>query len=293
MSGSAGKALPGRTSRGGARLRAWAGRHRVLLGQAGGAAFGALLACLITSAIKSGAREIFIPESDKWGCGFWGSHHALRIVASSIGTAIGACAAGCTAGGRGAFWGILSTLPRTLFWLGLTIVTLARAAMGGGAAEITWGHWASAFILFVTTPALGAYLGTLGARARAKYPAVFAIEPNSALGVAWYHWIWLLFVVQWVVMMGSFAVLEGVLLFTAGSKTTAWSGINPFVAGFTVVASLAFLAYAMYQILSFLIFGRIRGWTKGEITVRILGWVGGILVVFVAFNVVSGFMRVL
>ena len=69
-----------------------------------------------------------------------------------------------------------------------------------------------------------------------------------------------------VVMLGSFFVLEGVSLFSGGSPPAGGSGVDPFVAGFLVVAGLAFLVFSMARIFFFLILGRARGWTTGEIT---------------------------
>ncbi len=275
------------------RMSAWAQRHAPLLKKACAAGFGALLAWVVTDSIKFGAGYIFVEEPEKWGQVFWGAHHALRIVASGIGTGVGAFAVGCTVGRRGRIWGMICALPGALFWIVAAVVMLARAAMGHNVGPSTGVTLALPLLLFFVTPALGFYFGSVGSKVCAEHPDLFALEPNSALGVKWYHWIWLLFVVRSVVLLAGFFVLEGIALFSGGGHATAWRELSPFVAACLVAGGLAFLVYSVSRIFFFLILGRMRGWSTGEIMMRILGWIGGIFVVYVIFSAVAGIIRVL
>lgn len=260
--------------------------------QIGGALFGALISLGITGSIQTGSEHIFVTEAEEWGIGFWGDHHILRVIASLIGTSIGGFSAGCIAKVRGGIWGLVSALPASLFWVAIGVFALSQFFAENKAFEITFGNWAVIVILVAASLVIGFYTGSLGENVRLENSEIFECRPNIILGIKWYHWLWLFTIIHWIVMLGTFSVFQGLFLFFETNRLTFLYGMNPVLAIFLVGLSLSLLGLSTIKIFGLLLFGYRRGLTKGQMSLRVLGWIAVIVIIVSGFQVLTVYLMV-
>jgi hypothetical protein len=258
-----------------------------LIKQIGGALFGMCLSIVIAGSIEAGATYFFPEEANEWGLAFWGSHHILRIIASLIGTLLGGFAAGCIAKLHGRMWGLLSALPTSLFWL-FDCFMLVKTLSGDNLIQVTLGNWVVVFVLTLMSPIVGYCSGSIGGIIRVDNPQIFESRSGTILGVKWYQWIWLAFSIHWVGLLTTFSIFQG-LIILSGNDQLVFS-INPVIAIFLVVICLCFIWVGIYKIFYFLISGKIKGLTNGQIVFRVFGWNLVILVVTGIFQTLTGFI---
>ena len=260
--------------------------------QIGGALFGALISLGITSSIQTGSEYIFGTESEQWGIGFWGNHHILRVIASIVGTSIGSFSAGCIAKIRGGLWGMMSALPASLFWLAIGAIALSQFFKENNFFEITIGNWTVIVILVAANLAIGFYAGTFGESVRLGNSEIFESRTNIILGIKWYHWFWLFTIIHWIVMLGTFSVFQGLFLFFETHRQTFFYGVSPVLAIFLVGLALSLLGLSTIKIFGLLLFSYKGGLTKGQISLRVLGWIAVIVIIVGGFQALTGYLMV-
>jgi hypothetical protein len=183
---------------------------------------------------------------------------------------MGGFAAGCISKLRGRMWGLVSALPTSLFWLFIGCFVLVKISSGDNLIQVTFGNWVVVFILALLSPIVGYYSGSIGGFVRIDNPQIFESRSGTILGVKWYQWIWLVFLVYWVGLLTTFSIFQG-LFILSGNDQLVFS-INPVIAIFLVVICLCFIVVGTYKIFYFLISGKIKGLTNGQIVFRVLGW---------------------
>lgn len=240
--------------------------------QIGGVLFGILIGFVITDGIQRGALFVFPQEKGDWAPGFWGSHHILRVIASIIGTFFGGYVAGCIGKFRGGLCGFLSALPTLIFWLFIGGFALKEFE----SFELTLGHWAVIIILIVASPIIGLHSGKLGALIRLENPEVFESRKNIILGIKWYHWVWLIFVIGWIGVFVTYSAFQGIWMLFGFRLSTSLHNILPGLVGILIFLSLFFLFMGTYKTFYLLSSGHRQGISSGRIAFRILGWTVGI-----------------
>ena len=260
--------------------------------QIGGALFGAFISLGITGSIQTGSEHIFVTEAEEWGIGFWGDHHILRVIASLIGSSIGGFSAGCIAKVRGGIWGLVSALPASLFWVAIGVLALSQFFTENKAFEITFGNWAVIVILVAASLVIGFYTGSLGESVRLGNSEIFECRPNIILGIKWYHWLWLFTIIHWVLMLGTFSVFQGFFLFFGTNRLTFLYGVNPVLAIFLVGLALSLLGLSTIKIFGLLLFDYRSVLTKGQMSLRVLGWIAVIVIIVSSFQVLTGYLMV-
>lgn len=240
--------------------------------QIGGALFGALIGILISGSIQNGAGFVFYNESEGWKISFWGNHHFLRIIASLIGTALGGLAAGCIAKVNGQIWGLVSALPTALFWIfvgGYGYAYMTNVVM------TTW-YWIIVVVLTVVSPVIGYHWGTIGEEIRRDNAETFDSRKYTILGVKWFNWIWLFFIIWWIGAFGTYSIYQGIWLIFGVKKSFLWKNIVGKIVGLLIYAGLYYLFKGAYNTLYLLSLGHREGLTKRQISTKILGWTLGI-----------------
>jgi hypothetical protein len=265
-------------------------KEKRFLKQIGGVLFGVVISLGITSSIQTGAGFIFGTESEQWGIGFWGNHHILRVIASLLGTSIGSFSAGCIAKIRGKFWGMMSAIPTSLFWLVVGVFALSQFFNENNSLEITIVNWAVIVILVVANLVIGYYAGAFGEGVRLKNSDIFEYRTNLILGIKWYHWFWLFTLIHWIVMLGTFSVFQGIFLFFGTNRQIAFYGVNPVLAIFLVGLALSLLGLSAIKIFGLLLFSYKESFTKRQILLRVLGWISVIIMIVGGFQSLTGYL---
>jgi len=258
--------------------------------QVGGALFGAFISLGITGSIQTGAEFVFVSEAEEWGIAFWGDHHILRVIASLIGSSVGGFSAGCIAKIRGGIWGLVSSLPTSLYWMAVGALALSQVFAENETFEITFDNWTVIVILVTASLIIGFYTGSLGESVRLENPEIFESRPNIILGIKWYNWFWLFTIIHWIVMLGTFSIFQGLFLFFGTNRLAFLSGVNPTFAIFLVGLALSLLGLSVVKIFGLLLCGYRKGVTKGQMTLRVLGWIIIIILIVGGFQVLTGYL---
>lgn len=242
------------------------------LKQLGGILFGILIALSITDAIHRGASFVFPEESKDWMLGFWGDHHILRIIASVLGTLFGSFVAGCIAKFRGGLCGLLSALPTTIFWIfvgGFVFKFLPDI-------EISLANWIVIIVLVISSPIVGFYFGKIGAIVRLDNPGIFESRKYTILGIKWYQWLWLYFVIGWIGALATYSIFQGLwVLFSIRFLASLYNVLAGLV-GIIIFLSIFYLFMGMYRTFYLLSLGHRDDISSGRIAYKILGWTVGI-----------------
>lgn len=263
-----------------------------LMKQIGGALFGVLISLGVCGSIETGAEFIFVEEAEQWGLAFWGDHYILRIIASLFGTVSGSFSAGCIAKYKGGVWGLVSTLPTSLFWIIVGAMALSRSFGSNVVYQITLIHWVVILVLLIASPIIGFYFGSYGQNVRLDNPQIFESRPNLILGIKWYHWFWLFTIMYWIIILGTFSIFQGMILFFATSHSTFISNVNPTIAAILIGISLCLLGLSSVKIFYILIDGYRKGLTKGKMIIRIFGWILVILLMVGSFQAATGYFLI-
>ena len=254
------------------------------LKQFGGIVFGILLGLMVTDSIMRGASFVFPNEKDLWGVGFWGDHHFLRVIASGIGTLVGAFAAGCIAKTRGGVCGLLSALPTSLFWFSIVVFHFGSRPSN---TKITFGQWLVIAALAIISPVAGFYAGLIGQKIRNDFAPLFEARSNTVLGIKWYHWLWLLTAIGWTGTLATYSIYQGLWLLFGLRFSASLFNITAAILGIIVILSIFYSIFGLYKTFILLILGQAQGLSRSKITIRILGWTVGIWLVVIMFQIVS------
>ena len=156
--------------------------------------------------------------------------------------------------------------------------------------EITFGNWAVIVILIITSIIVGYYTGSLGQKVRMEYPEIFeSSRPNTVLGIKWYHWFWLFTIIHWIVLLGTFSVYQGLFLFFGTTRYAFLNEVTPALAILLVGCALCLLGLSTFKIFSLLLFSDRKGLTKGQVSLRILGWIAVVIVIVGSFQALTGY----
>jgi hypothetical protein len=189
-------------------------RHKVVWRTAGSVVLGVIVGLFLSAALQVGLLFHF-PEdrvSSPWGVFFWGQHWALRVAASWTATIGVGYVTGMVARQRGRTLAIIAVLPSFLCWLALAAVAwrgrfpfIAEALD----VDISIGNKLAASVLVLTALPFAAWAGNIGEQEGQVYGPHFDDRRFSLLGIKWYHYFWLPFLVYLWIVQASWAAFYG------------------------------------------------------------------------------------
>jgi hypothetical protein len=172
---------------------------------------GLLVGCLLIGSLQVGvgwALESHNPTD--WDLTKWGDHWVWRALASLVATAAGAFIAGMIARRRGSGVAIACTLPTAAYWALIAWIGWSgRFPFSGTETYLPLGYRIVATILCLASLPLAWAVGYQGAafgRANAEH---FDARRGTLLGVRWYHFLWLPFLIHVMVMTVAFGSVSG------------------------------------------------------------------------------------
>lgn len=242
--------------------------------------FGIFIGSFVVDAIRAGATRIFQEEADLyWVIGFWGERFILRTIASVIGTAFGGFAAGTIAKTKGGMCGLLSAIPTSLFWLPV-VITLFIAPP----ESPSFGHWGVSLFLIMISPYIGFYAGIIGHSFRRDYTEIFEFRPRTILGIKWFHWLWLIFPLKFVIQTITMRIFQALGLFFASTQIIETGhGVLSFTVSVVIITFIYFIGYGLYKTFYLLSTSYRLGLSKFRMTTRVLFYLLGIPLLSDAF----------
>lgn len=228
--------------------------------------FGIFLSSFIIDSIRAGASRVFPEEAEYWAIGFWADRFILRTIASIIGTAIGGFAAGAIAKSKGGVCGLISALPTSIFWIFVVIMLIIAPP-----ESASLGHWGVSFILVIISPFVGFYNGNIGYTFRKDYPHIFEFRPRTVLGIKWFHWLWLIFPLYFVLQTITMRILQAFsLLFGSTQIMKISHSILAFILSVLIFTCIYFMGYGIFKTFLLLSRGSRLGLSNFKIAMRVL-----------------------
>ena len=166
---------------------------------------------LIINSMQVGAKFALERSSPMgWGTLMWGNHWAWRGAASLVATAAASFVAGMIARRHGAIVAVCAALPSAAIW-----ALVAYAGWRGHAPflsahiAIPLGYQIVASLLVFATLPVAAAAGSAGAPFGAVNGRHFDLRRAALLGIKWYHFLWIPFLLHAMVLEASFGAVYG------------------------------------------------------------------------------------
>lgn len=170
-------------------------RHRVARVPAG-VVCGIIAGVLVANAMQVGVIFIFPGEDSSGWHVLWGEHWAIRFACSIVASFAAGAISGAIARRAPLWTGIATSVPSLVLWGWIAYALWYPPAPD---AVISIGNKVCAVLIFATTiPATlyGAASGTEWIRAFAIH---FDTRRHTLLGVPWYHFLWIPFVLHFAI----------------------------------------------------------------------------------------------
>lgn len=186
----------------------WAAKHGAVARSVGAVLTGVVAGPFLVNAIGAGAGLLFREKG--WGVAAWGEHWAVRVVASWVATAGAGYVTGLVSRRWGAVLATASALPLVAGWL-----FTAGLAWGWWqhmlhlVSQLSVGNRAAVIVLSISTLPISAAAGLAGVADSREFAHHFDSRRHSLLGVPWYHYLWLPFLLHLAVMQTSAVALYG------------------------------------------------------------------------------------
>jgi hypothetical protein len=190
-----------------------------------------------------------------WNLLQWGDHWMWRAAASLAATVAGTFLAGMIARRHGQTIGILSAVLSTLYWALVAISGwLGHIPTSATPVDVPLGYRIVATLLTLVILPIAAAGGREGAafgRANAEH---YDSRRRALLGVRWYHFLWLPFLIHAMVMTAAFGAVYGFQwVVTAWKNSLSILGIIPVIFAMALLGTLQLLgtgASRTYQALA-------------------------------------------
>ena len=186
-------------------------RHPGMPRYAGATVIGVVAGFLILNSLQVGVNWATGDSNfADWNTLRWGDHWVWRGMASTVATVAAGFLAGMVARNRGVRVAISCTVPTVCYWaLMAWIGWTGQIPVSGVESYLPLGYRIVATILaFVSLP-LAAAAGVEGAgygRANSEH---FDARRATLLGVRWYHFLWLPFLVHIMIAIATFGTVYG------------------------------------------------------------------------------------
>lgn len=168
---------------------------------------GMIAGVLLPNSVQVGVRWT-MPSEPEWGSVFWGEHWILRPVASVLAALGGGFLAGAIARRSGRTVAVLGALPAFLLWTWAAISAWREELLFTESSQyFSIGNKLAATIIVVALLPAAAAAGRSGEQMGLQYGQHFDGRPKTLLGVKWYHYIWLPFLIHLILAQISWAGL--------------------------------------------------------------------------------------
>jgi hypothetical protein len=199
---------------------------------------GIIAGVLTASSIQVGvAFGTLGHNATDWTLLQWGDHWMWRAAASLAATMAGAFPAGMIARRHGQTIGILSAVPATLYWAFVAVSGwLGHIPATTTPVEVPLGYRIVATVLTLVILPVAASGGREGAafgRANAEH---YDSRRRAILGVRWYHFLWLPFLIHAMAMTAAFGAVYGF-----GWVVTAWKNSFSILGMIPIIFTMALL----------------------------------------------------
>jgi hypothetical protein len=186
-------------------------RHTGVPRYVGATLLGILVGPLLVGSLQVGVGwAVGDQSSADWDVLRWGDHWVWRAVASGVATAAAGFLAGMVARRRGARVAIVCTLPTAAYWaLVAWIGWTGHVPFSGTESYLPLGYRIVATILALASLPLAGAAGAEGAgygRANSEH---FDARRATLLGVRWYHFLWLPFLIHAMGLIAAFGAVYG------------------------------------------------------------------------------------
>lgn len=185
---------------------------------------------------------------NSWGI-LWGDYYGWMIVVALCSLACSACIAGIIARRKGSEVGALTSIP-------LLTLLLISAYLASGNGSISPGYKIGLIFILLAALPLAIAAGRYGAKAGDSAGNHFDSRANTLLGIKWYHYFWIPFVVSislkemWDLMLHS-----GTLLHVLFVSMTLWLSLYGFRRAYLIISDFDHIESQKARALRFIIFG--------------------------------------
>lgn len=207
---------------------------------AGAVSAGIVAGYLFSNGLGAGAALTYWEDIDRWSGMLWGGHWVFRSAAALASAVWAGCIAGVLGRRFGTRLGLVATLPGALLWLAMTLV-------GWGVPihpafqdlHVPLGYKLAGIGLVIAIPAAGWFGGGLGEQFGSENGDHFDSRGHSLLGIKWYHYLWIPFLFQALLLLFTVSGIYGFEWFKALWRSGSTIGsIIPSVFAFGVWSCL-------------------------------------------------------
>jgi len=167
----------------------------------------------LIAAISAGVKRGYTDEDPigTWGFLFWGEHYVARMLWSLVASGFGALLAGIIARRSGGLLGVLSVIPTVVLWcVGIYAWTIGINALEElGFESPSLGNKIVSILIPVVSPVIAYWLGDIGGTISEENADRFDSKKHTALGMKWYHWLWVWIPIYVIVVQSAWVVDYG------------------------------------------------------------------------------------
>jgi hypothetical protein len=175
----------------------------------GAVVLGVIAGVLIPNSLQVGVRFYFAAEPE-WSPVLWGEHWVVRPLASVVSALGASLVAGAVARRHGANVATLAVLPAVVLWAFIAgSGWLGRLMFTDGEIYISIGNRLASTATAVVLIPVARAMGREGAAFGSTYGSLFDSRRFSLLGVRWFHFLWLPFLIHLLIAQTAWAGLYG------------------------------------------------------------------------------------
>lgn len=196
--------MPGATTDDGMMQDRWE-RARPALGVVAGIVAGAL----IPQSLQVGLG-LYFPESLEWSVLFWGEHWVLRPLASVASAFMAGAVAGAVARRNGHSVATMAVAPAVLVWAIAALTGwLGHLPFTDSSTYVSIGNRLAATVIVFALIPVARVGGQEGAAFGQRYADHFDSRSHTLLGVRWFHYLWLPFLIHLLLIQFAWAGYYG------------------------------------------------------------------------------------
>src|SRR3989344_2260415 len=231
-------------------------RYGLIARGTGAVIFGIIVGALLPAAFHVGISYHFPDEREAqtWGLLLWGEHWAIRVVVSWAGTVTAGFIVGLVARQKGGILAALASIPTVICWLAIAAIGWTEQIpflSETRVVDISIGNKLAASLMVLTTIPFAIWSGIQGEDIGKAFGEYFDSRRQSLLGIKWFHYFWIPFLVYLVMMQTSFIALYGFqwqkMMWRADVGFLSLSYILPAVFTLMVWGTLYIMWFGMFK----------------------------------------------
>lgn len=186
-------------------------RHSTLARSIGAIFCGLTAGIMLLNSMQVGFGFTVSAEMDSWTWMIWGEHWAVRGLASVAASFLAGCIAGAVARSRGRLLAAVSAVPSALLWTYFAFAGWSGTPpfLEGYDIDMSLGNSVMSTVLALITVPIAAAGGEWGETFGEANSEHFDGRRGTLLGVRWYQYLWIPFVLHLVIAQTFWAVLYG------------------------------------------------------------------------------------